>query len=148
MVSNVIIFNQKTKRRFQKALDRYWYANCSVMGLVACKTAYQHGDAWLDQLKVYLLENLNFLRNFLAEKLPKIKLIEPEGTYLVWLDFRELNLSPTELENLIINKAKLWLDSGTIFGKLGEGFQRVNIACTRATLQQALIQLEDAVKSL
>jgi cystathionine beta-lyase len=118
------------------------------MGLVACKTAYQHGDAWLDQLKVYLLENLNFLRNFLAEKLPKIKLIEPEGTYLVWLDFRELNLSPTELENLIINKAKLWLDSGTIFGKSGEGFQRVNIACTRATLQQALIQLEDAVKSL
>jgi cystathionine beta-lyase len=118
------------------------------MGLVACQTAYQYGDAWLDELKAYLSDNLDYLRNFITTRIPQVKLIEPEGTYLVWLDFRELKLSTDELESLIIDKAKLWLDSGRIFGKTGEGFQRVNIACTKATLIKALNQLENAVNGL
>jgi cystathionine beta-lyase len=145
MVSNVITSNPDYSQRFRKALDRYWYANCSVMGLVACKTAYQYGDTWLDELNAYLTGNLDYLRNYLTNNLPQVKLIEPEGTYLVWLDFRELGLSNAELEDLIVNKAKLWLDGGYIFGKVGVGFQRVNIACPRSTLQQALNQLEHAV---
>jgi cystathionine beta-lyase len=148
MVSNVIVSNTEYRRRFRKALNRYWYANGSVMGLVACKTAYQYGGAWLDELNAYISDNLDYLREYINTKLSKVKLIEPEGTYLVWLDFRNLNLPVDELENLIINKAKLWLDSGTIFGKAGEGFQRVNIACTRATLEKALNQLEHAINSL
>ncbi len=148
MVSNVLISDQRTNRRFRTALWRYWYANSSVMGLVACQTAYQYGDAWLDELKAYLSDNLDYLRNFITTRIPQVKLIEPEGTYLVWLDFRELKLSTDELESLIIDKAKLWLDSGRIFGKTGEGFQRVNIACTKATLIKALNQLENAVNGL
>ena len=82
-----------------------------------------------------------FLKAFLAENFPEIKVIEPEGTYLVWLDFRELGLCDKELEERIIYKAGLWLDSGAIFGKTGAGFQRINLATCRATLQEALERL-------
>jgi cystathionine beta-lyase len=76
-----------------------------------------------------------------------IKLIEPQGTYLIWLDFKNLNLTRKEMEELIVHRAKLWLDPGHIFGMDGAGFERINIACTRATLRQALEQLNNAVKS-
>lgn len=148
MIANIIIPNQDFKRKFYKTLNKYWYSNASIMGLVACKVAYQYGDTWLDELNEYISSNLDYLREFITSKLPQIKLIEPEGTYLVWLDFRSLGLSNIELENLILNKAKLWLDSGSIFGKSGEGFQRINIACPRCTLEKALNQLENATKDL
>ena len=80
-------------------------------------------------------------------EIPGVKMIDLEGTYLVWLDFRETGLSVDELEDLIINKAKLWLDSGKIFGDCGRGFQRINIACPRATLTEALERIRDAMKS-
>ena len=99
------------------------------MGLIACQAAYTYGDDWLEQVKLYIRENLEFVKNFLQTYLPQVKLIEPEGTYLIWLYFRELNLTEEELEDLIINKAKLWLDCGTMFGVEGLGFQRINIAC-------------------
>jgi cystathionine beta-lyase len=77
-----------------------------------------------------------------------LKLVEPQGTYLVWLDFRELNLSRREVEELIVHKAKLWLDPGHIFGIEGEGFERINIACQRETLVKALDQLHQAINSM
>ena len=89
------------------------------MGLVACKAAYENGRCWLDALRQYLNENLAYLRNFLKEKLPSVKLVEPEGTYLVWLDFKALGLDDSALEDLIVNKANLWLDGGLMFGAGG-----------------------------
>jgi cystathionine beta-lyase len=118
------------------------------MGIVACQAAYTYGGEWLDQLKSYLAANLNYVRQFLKEQLPQIKLIEPQGTYLIWLDCSALNLSDRQLKELIVNKANLWLDDGYIFGKGGSGFQRINIACPRATLQTAMKQLKGAVDSL
>ena len=100
------------------------------------------------KLKEYLLDNLNFLRDYLETNIPQIKLIEPEGTYLIWLDCSALGLEDKELEKFIIEKAKLWLDSGYIFGKEGEGFQRINIACPRETLKKALEQLKVAVDEI
>lgn len=84
---------------------------------------------------------------YMSETL-RASMYAPEGTYLVWVDFRRLGLSPDALEDFILHKAKLWLDSGAIFGTVGQGFQRFNIACPRATLTQALIQLETAVNEL
>ena len=121
------------------------YSQANLMGIIACQAAYELGEDWLSGLKEYLLENLNFLRAYLREKLPEIKLIEPEGTYLLWLDFRELNLTEREREWLIVEKAGLWLDSGAMFGPDGDGFERINIACPRETLAKALKQLEEAV---
>lgn len=88
------------------------------------------------------------MAEFLRTRLPQLTMHSPEGTYLVWVDFRRLGLSPDALEDFILHKAKLWLDSGAIFGTVGQGFQRFNIACPRATLTQALIQLETAVNEL
>ena len=115
------------------------------MGIVACRAAYAGGSEWLIELKEYLSGNLDLLRNFLKQKLPQIKLVEPEGTYLAWLDFSALGIKDSELENLIVNHARLWLDSGTKFGSGGEGFQRINIACPRSILKKALDQLEQAI---
>ena len=116
------------------------------MGLTACKSAYDKGQQWLTELKAYLTKNINFVDKFLKEKLPKIKLIYPEGTYLLWLDFRELNLTDDKIEEILLNKAKLWLNSGKIFGETGKGFQRLNIALPRKKLIWAMKQMEKAFK--
>jgi cystathionine beta-lyase len=118
------------------------------MGLVACKAAYEGGEDWLEELKAYLCGNLNLMKDFLKRELPQISLIEPEGTYLVWLDCRGLGLSPKELDDFIVHKAGLWLDDGAMFGPCGAGFQRVNIACPRSVLIQALERLRSAVTEL
>ena len=90
----------------------------------------------------------DFVREYREQNLPQIKLIEPEGTYLIWLDCRALGLPEAKLEHLIVHEAKLWLDSGAIFGKDGEGFERINIACPRAILEEACKRLCRAVQSL
>ena len=95
----------------------------------------------------YVKANAEFTKQYVEEQLPGVKMIDLEGTYLVWLDFRKTGLSVDELEDLMINKAKLWLDSGKIFGDCGRGFQRINIACPRATLTEALERIRDAMKS-
>ena len=117
------------------------------MGLVACQTAYQTGVEWVDQLVDYLRGNLSLMRETFRTRMPQLRLIEPEATYLPWVDFSGLGLSAPELERFIVERAKLWLDGGRIFGAGGAGFQRFNIATPRAILQQALDQLEKVVSS-
>jgi len=118
------------------------------MGLTAAKAAYQYSDPWLDELRDYLQDNFDLLRRFLRERLPSLRLVEPEGTYLAWLDFSGLGLNDSEINELIVHKARLWLDAGTMFGAGGEGFQRINIACPRSVLLQALAQLEQAIGTI
>ena len=145
-VSNIFIPNEEIRNKFQNELWNTGYSLINTMGLVACKSAYQKGKPWLDELRVYLKGNIDLVDNFLKERLPKVKLIYPEGTYLLWLDFRELNLSDEEIEKILLNEAKLWLDSGKMFGELGKGFQRMNIALPKDKLYMALLNLEKAFK--
>lgn len=86
------------------------------------------------------------MKEYLAKELPEVKVIEPEGTYLVWLDFREFGLCGEELSERIVQKARLWLDDGHIFGKTGTGFERINLATSRSTLKEALERLRRAFK--
>ena len=146
-VSNIFIADEKLRQKFVRAVDQAGYSQVNLMGLVGCQAAYEEGEEWLLQLKEYLYQNLSFVREYLKENLPQIKLIEPEGTYLIWLDFGELGLGRKELEALI-DQAGLWLDAGAIFGKTGIGFERINIACPRKTLEQAFLQLKKAVDAL
>lgn len=147
-ISNIFISNETLREAFQKEIDKTGYYEPNALGAVACEAAYRGGQEWLDQLRAYLLENLNFLRAYLQEKLPQIHLVEPEGTYLVWLDCSELGISGKELDQFIVEKAGLWLDGGAMFGPSGADFQRVNIACPRATLELALDKLKAAVDNL
>lgn len=147
-VSNIFIENREMKRAFKKEIIKSGYSQLNTVGLVAAKAAYTSGRPWLDALKEYLNDNLSYVRDFLKEKLPMLSLIEPQGTYLVWIDFRGMNLTEKERQDLIIHKAGLWIDSGAIFGKDGEGYERINIACPRSILKKALEQLEKAINEL
>lgn len=143
--SNIFIPNRQLRHAYKKELSACGCGGTNCMGMAACQAAYEAGADWLEQLKRYLAGNLAYIRQFLREKLPDIALIEPEGTYLVWLDLRKLGLTEQQQRQLIVQDAKLWLDTGTLFGQGGEGFERINIACPRTTIEQAMQRLEHAV---
>lgn len=147
-ISNIFIPNKEIRALFQHKMNASGYSQVNTLGLVGCASAYANGDVWLGALKEYLKENLDFVRDYLEKYIPKIKLVEPEGTYLIWLDCSELNLTYKELETLITDKAKLWLDGGIMFGKDSSKFERINIACPRSILKQALDNLASAVRTL
>lgn len=146
-VSNIWISNTDIREKFLLEVNRSGYSQLNSLGLVAAQAAYEGGEEWFLQCKDYLQGNLAFVRTFLKEKLPEIKLIEPDGTYFAWLDCSGLRLNCEDLNNLIIKDAKLWLDAGYIFGKSAAQFQRMVLACTRKTLKEALTKLEVAVHS-
>lgn len=145
-VSNIFIENKKLRDAFRNEIVKSGYSQLNTMGLVAARAAYESGKEWLDEVRAYISDNLIFFRDYLKENIGELSLIEPEGTYLVWVDFRKLGLSEKQREDLIVNKAKLWIDSGAMFGVDGEGFERFNIACPRSYLKQALDSLKKAVE--
>ena len=144
MISNIFIPNPELRRKFRKQLDAAGISQLGVLGLVATEAAYSKGEEWYQAMHAYVEANINYTKEYVEKYLPGVKMTDLEGTYLVWLDFRETGLTVEELEDLILNKARLWLDSGKIFGKAGEGFQRINVACPRATLTEALERIRKA----
>lgn len=142
--SVLIIPNQKLYSEYESVLDRLHIGSGNLFGNIALEAAYKHGEEWLEQLLDYLQGNLDFTRDFLKTHLPDIQLIEPEGTYLLWLGFRNMNLPQKELNDFLIHKAKVGFNDGVIFGEGGEGFQRMNIACPRSVIEKALNRIKDA----
>jgi len=140
-LSHIFIADKNLREAFQKELMRIPYDESGTLALVAGRAAYEKGADWMDALKGYLLGNLNYLREFVQTNLKKVRLIEPEGTYLVWLDFSAYDMTPEELEQKMHFEAKVWTDEGVMFGEEGAMFERVNIACPRATLKKALEQM-------
>ena len=114
--------------------------------LVAFEAAYRKCENWVDQLNVFLSENMDYVISYIKEKIPEIKIKKPEGTYLLWLDFSKLNFNKEELSKFMQEKAKIALDDGFWFGKNGEGFVRMNIACPRYMVEEGLKRIEKAVK--
>ena len=112
------------------------------MAIPAAQAAYAHGGEWYEAMKAYVWDNIRFADRFVQERLPGVRMRRPEGTYLLWLDFRETGIPAAELDDRIIHRARLWLDSGAIFGSAGKGFQRINAACPRSILREALERLE------
>jgi len=141
-VSNILIPNGELREKYEAEKEKTGYGLLNQLALTACEAAYRYGDEWLDELLVYLQGNLDYIREYLKSELPDIKLIEPEGTYLVWLDFRELGLTEEELEDLIVNKSGLWFDAGIMFGESGAGFERINIATQRSIIKEALDRIK------
>lgn len=143
-LANIFIANSALREKFICLTNRFGLGHLGVMGVIACRAAYESGDEWLEQLLDYLAANMSFVAEFLEEKLPAVRFVMPEGTYLAWLDFRSLGLDPDKLDALILGKARLWLNRGDIFGAGSAGFQRLNTACPRSLLDQAMIRLESA----
>ena len=148
MTSNIFIPNHELKRKFRKELDAAGTSQLGIMGLVACEAAYSKGEEWYRSMIEYVRKNIEFTKEYIAENIPDVSMIDIEGTYLVWLDFHKTGLSAEELDRRIIHNAKLWLDSGKIFGKCGEGFQRINVACPRSILKEALDRIKNILKGL
>ena len=144
----LIIPNKKLKKSYDNFLNDYHLHGGNIFGNVALEVAYSQGKPWLDELIDYLQENVNLVKEFANKHSSKMTLIEPQATYLLWLNFKALNLDHKELESFFIKKAKLGMNSGTMFGKGGEGFHRLNIACPKSIVLQALNQLNQALNSL
>ena len=140
--SNIFIPNISLKRRFTEEINRTGYDEPTIFGIAAAQAVYENGDTWYESMKAYVEKNICFADEFVREHLPGVSMKKPEGTYLIWLDFSGTGMTTAELDDMIIQKAKLWLDSGAIFGKAGEGFQRINTACPQSILREALERLE------
>lgn len=136
--SNIFIADEKLRKAFSKELDKTGYDEPSVFGIVAATAAYSEGADWFDSVKSYIWENILFAKKYIEENASQIKVLVPEGTYLLWLDFSKTGLSDSEINDRVLNKAKVWLDSGSMFGKEGEKFQRINCATPRIILEDAL----------
>ena len=145
--SSIIIPNERLRNEFIKTKAGI-VPGQNVFGLTAMEAAYKYGDNWLEQLLDYLQGNLDFAIEFCEKKIPKIRVIRPQGTYLVWLDCRELGMDDMALMSFMREKAKVGLDDGFLFGTGGPGFQRMNIACPRVILNEALVRIEAAVNGL
>jgi cystathionine beta-lyase len=145
-ISNIIIPNPEYRRKYKKVLDKNSIGNQNPLSIVALEAAYNKSEDWLDQLLNYLEENIDFIHKYLAENLPKAKLINPQATYLGWLDFREYERSGKKLENFVYHKGKVALDGGTWFGNGGDGFLRINFACPRSLLKEGLKRICTVIK--
>ncbi|MDR0645736.1 MAG: pyridoxal phosphate-dependent aminotransferase [Elusimicrobiota bacterium] len=146
--ASMIISNESLHGAVQQECLKTGYSNPSGLGLIAAQAAYRYGTAWLEELLIYLQGNIKLLKQSMDDINCGISLINPEGTYLMWLDCRTLKLTDKELENFFLTKAKIWLNCGSIFGLGGSGFMRMNIACPRATLDIAMQNLKEAAKTL
>lgn len=141
-----IIPNEALRNKFLKVREGMNWGN--VFGLTALEACYIYGEEYLKELLVYLEENINYFEKFIKENLPMLKMFKPQGTYMIWLDMRALGMNGKELEDFLINKVKVRFNNGIMFGKCGEGFQRINIGCPRVYIEEALNELKKQVDLL
>lgn len=146
--SSVIIENDSLRRKFNAQLDHLHIGGGNIFGNIASEEAYLHGDTYVDELMEYLAGNVETLEKYVSEFLPKIKVVRPESTFLVWLDCREMGMNDNDLNTFFLHKAKVGFNPGIMFGSGGEGYMRMNIGCPKATLVQGLSQIKEAFDSL
>jgi len=144
--SYAIVPNKDIREKFYSFLEAGEFNDGTIFAYEATTAAYSYGAEWLQQMRTYIMENVRFVDTFLKTKLTKIKAYEPQASFLIWLDCKELGLSQSELVKLFRDKAGLALNDGTIFGKEGEGFMRLNIGCPRSVIEESLNRLKKAVE--
>lgn len=144
-IANIVSNDEEVRRRIDRAVNINEVCDVNPFGVEALIAAYGRGADWLDALNAYLCENYRCLCDYFAEHLPQLPVTKLEGTYLVWVDCRALRLSSAELAGRLLERQKLWLNEGTLYGTEGEGFLRINIACPRSRLTEALERLKAGV---
>ncbi|MFN8210748.1 MAG: PatB family C-S lyase [Bacteroidales bacterium] len=146
--SSVIISNPELRKKFHRVTESLHIGLGNIFGNAASVAAYRHGDEWLDQLLSYLSSNAKYIAEVCGNYIPSITPVRLEATYLQWLDCRKLGMTGKELSNFFVFNAGVGMNEGSTFGPGGEGFMRMNIACTRKTLEKAMVQIETAVNKL
>lgn len=146
--SCIIIPNDEARSRFKKILLSDGLFGINSFGVVALQAAYKEGEEWLKRVLAYIQGNFEYLESYIANRIPQISVVKPEGTYLVWLDCRGLGLKSASLSKLFMENARVCLEDGFIFGQQGEGFERINIACPRSILVDALDRISNAIADL
>ena len=141
----VVIPNDDIRKQFHAFAHQYQINKTNVFALAAIEAAYRDAGEWVDELLRYLQSNIDLMQNHLAQRLPQVTLTQPQGTYMVWLNFEQLGLDVKELEAFLAQKAKIALNAGYWFGREGAGYARMNIACPQSILQDGLNRLTDAV---
>ncbi len=141
--SAILIKNSKLRVELEKSMENLNIFSSNIFGLVAMEAAYNHGQNWLEELLDYLEDNHQFVQRFFEDT--NVKVVKAQGTYLVWLDFSNLNISQKELNDLLVNKAKVALVNGEKFGKNGVGFMRLNIGCPKSILEEGLNRIATAL---
>ncbi len=145
--SSVIISDNELREQFAGTIKRNGVFLANPFGIIAAEAAYNHGEAWLAEVMAYIENNYRFMKSYLAEHLPQLKVVDPEATYLVWVDCRELGMDSVARKQLMMEQARVNLDEGELFGPQGEGFERFNIACPRSVLEAVLDRIKTAVNS-
>lgn len=143
--SYALVPDSRIREKFYSFLEAGELNAGTIFAFIATKAAYTYGAEWLQQMRSYVIENVNFVDEYLKKNIPQIKVYRPQASFLVWLDCRELKLTQPELVQLFEDKAGLALNDGTMFGKEGEGFMRLNIGCPRSILNKALESLKKAI---
>ena len=145
-IANIVCADAAMRARIDRAINDNEVCDVNPFGVIATRAAYNEGEEWLTQLLDYLWDNYLYMSRFCAEHLPEFPVARLEGTYLAWQDCRRLGLGSEELEHRLVREARLWLNAGTMYGAEGEGFMRWNLACPRATLDEALRRFAEFVK--
>lgn len=145
--SNIFIPDPKVRKSLKQTMQSFGLFGVNPFGMTACRVAYEKGRPWLERLLQYLNHNLNLLIDHFTKELPEVKVIQPQGTYLVWLDCRALGFDNQELRTIFLNQARVFLDEGALFGSEGKGFQRINIACPQSILLEAVERMVAALKT-
>jgi len=143
--SFIIVPCKRRRGLIQNWITKLHISRNNVFGGIGTEAAYRDGEAWLDALLIYLEKNADILVDFIQTRLPEVKVSKPEGTYLVWLDFRAYFTNDKELQKFLVHTAKVGLNAGRNFGTQGEGFARINIATQRSVLLEALTRIEKAL---
>lgn len=147
-VSNTFIANPKLRKLYDDTLKACYNGGVNTLGMAACVAAYSSSGTWLKQVKTYIKKNLDYVTSFIEKNTPKIKVVKPQGTYLMWLDCHDMGLSPQEIDDFFKDDAKLWFNIGQRFGKDGEYFQRINLATGKYRLEEAMERMKKAYDHL
>ncbi|MEW9096921.1 MAG: MalY/PatB family protein [Clostridiaceae bacterium] len=147
-VSNIVIPNPELREKFNHALKLNAMGSINIFGMIALIAAYEKGETWYKEMIEYIEDNYNYLKNYIDENIPKLKVTKAEGTYLAWIDFKGLGMSEEKLNKFLIEEGKIVLNEGSIFGGNGECFGRMNFACSRKILEEALDSLNKAINNI
>ncbi|GAA0729724.1 pyridoxal phosphate-dependent aminotransferase [Clostridium malenominatum] len=146
-VSNIIIPNENLRKKFDNTMKLNAMGDINIFGIIGLIAAYEKGEQWYREMLYYIEENYNYMREYIEKNMPMIKVTKLEGTYLAWVDFRALRMNSKELKRFLSEEVKVAFNEGQLFGGNGEGFQRINFACPRKILEEALFRLNIGINN-